>query len=480
MSPLARTLLALAVIAPLATAAAQDDALAAREAEARDAVADEVARVVTVAVAKHAYALARAEIALGLGLDPASPKLSELGSMLEGLKDDPEEGSAPTLEAEAKKAREKIADLLGDLAVACEQGGARARFEHWLDVIRARLPAESGRALARAGAAWFEPYGKWVKASEAGKLEAGGEQVDGKWLERDEVLALDREHASWKSPWVLADEVHEVRTTLPLRSARQLLFQVGAYREQLLRQVRDGWDLRPPRGKLPVIVTATQEELRAQMELHGGAPAGAAMNGAAYYLQTNRPLNPCFATLEPVDATGARSQVGVDGLLLSLRHELTHQIAFEYSKHACDATRTTEYQSWCIEGIANYMMFWTLEKGSWRYARPRRIPEGKGFIVGDLGWCRDNVARLPSLPAFFALGREAFPTVEHYHVATGVAAFFLEGEGGKYRGRFLKLLETVHRVHDGAKTFETCFPGVDPKALQAEFLRFVAKIELDE
>ena len=70
-------------------------------------------------------------------------------------------------------------------------------------------------------------------------------------------------------------------------------------------------------------------------------------------------------------------------------------------------------------------------------------------------------------------------SVNNYHQAATLASFLLEGEGGKYRKQFVKLLQAVHRVKDTSSTWEKAFPGVDRDQMQREWVRFVKAIELD-
>ena len=59
-------------------------------------------------------------------------------------------------------------------------------------------------------------------------------------------------------------------------------------------------------------------------------------------------------------------------------------------------------------------------------------------------------------------------------MATCVAYFMLFGEHRKYRAGFVRLCERVHKHRADAKAFDECFPGVDRKQLQRQFIRFVS------
>lgn len=418
---------------------------------------------------------------LAVAVAPESGKPQQELDKLEKkpLKGTPKDGFAAKLATQRTEAHRAAALALADAALATEQG-APDRYQRYLALIQTRLPVQE--ALTKLNLAYFAPYLRWTSATEVALLERGGEVHEGQPLEPEAVAALDRRHASWSDPWVVSDEVHEVRTTMPLRTARQILAFVAAYRRHFLERFGPLWDLKAPSGKLPLIVTRTQAELRERMSAVAGSSGGQGVQGAAFYLQTNGALNPCFVTYEPCDVTGRTFQVErFEELVIPLVHEVTHQLAFEYSKHAAVATRQIQHHFWAVEAIANFMGYHVLEAdgATWRLTRPRTIPMGPGMIEGPFAWCVNNRGSLPPLRRFMALSHQEFMTVENYHIAATLAFFLLEGEGGKYRASFVKLLQRVHQVRDEAGSFEACFPGVDHDALQREWLAFVGELRLD-
>lgn len=457
----------------LLAAAGQDK----KETDALNAAADELLKLSRLCSGNKAYSEARAECERGLRhLD--SPKLRDEAKKLEGLKDAPPKTFAKRLDAERPKAHEKCALLLADAAAAATKRGRTEASERHLRAIQQDFPSE--KAFAKLDLAWFDPYLRWLPREEAKKLERGLEQVDGKWLEAPAVEALNRKHATWDDSWVVSDGVHELHTTLPLRTARRLLSYVGAYRAFFLREFAGGWDLRPPSGMLPVFVTETQQAFREQMKKRAGNVPLPAVPGAAYYMQTNSPLNPCFVTLEPSDAAGQVWKTGLENVVRPLTHELTHQIAFEYSKHDYDRTRLIRHQFWAVEGIATFMQAHAYEKGAWRLRRPRAIPLNAELAEqGPFTLCVENVDRLPPLSRFLSLTQAEIMTLENYSIAATLANFFLRGEEGAYRAGFVRLLERVHKVRDTETLFAECFEGAELKALDEQFRKFVRQIRLE-
>lgn len=476
---LAPSLLTLAV---LLTAPATASDLTRPERKALTTVERTLASLAKFAARGKDFDAAEEELRLGLAVSPDAKKLTRELERTRKLgaknKRSPKDGFDAKLAERRDEAHAAVAMALVDAALAVEQEHP-TRYQRYLELIQTRFPSQE--ALDALDLVYFEPYFRWVSGTEAELLSAGGELHEGEWLDADAVAALDRQHASWTHPWVISDEVHEVRTTLPLRKAKQILAYVAAYRTYFLDRFGSLWDLQTPTGKLPVIVTRTQAELREQMQAVGaGAMAQGGVQGAAFYMQTNGKLNPCFVTLEPTDATGRLFKIEqFEQLQIPLAHEVTHQLAFEYSKHDYDNRRQIQHQFWAVEAIANFMGYHSFDGKRWSLTHPRTIPMGSGMIEGPFAYCVNNRGRLPELGAFMAQSQAQFMTVENYHVAATLAYFLLEGEGGKYRASFVKLLEAVHKVKDRPDTWETAFPGVDLSTLQAEFLRFVGGIQLD-
>ncbi|MEZ6188298.1 MAG: hypothetical protein R3F62_25260, partial [Planctomycetota bacterium] len=421
----------------------------------------------TLDVVRHATRgkdLLTAERELKLGLE-AAPESSKLARELERLEKKLERARkkdttlaasfkpsyADKLAEKQADARREVSLALADAALSVESTDPE-RYAHYLGLIQRSFRTQE--ALDRLDLVYFAPYCRWVSKTEAELLQAGGEVHEGEHLDAAAVAALDAKHASWSNPWVLSDEVHEVRTTVPLRQAKRILAYVGAYRAYFLARFGDVWELQAPKGKLPVIVTKTQAELNEQLAktthgMGGGAAQPGGIQGAAFYLQSTGDLNPCFVTYEPKDATGAVFTIDPEDfeqLQIPLAHEVTHQIAFEYSKHVADRTRQIQHQFWAVEAIANFMGYHSFDGTEWSLTHPRTIPMGQGMIEGPFAYCVNHLERLPSLRRFVAQSHQEFMSVENYHVAATLAYFLLTHEGGKYRAQFAALLQTVHRV----------------------------------
>jgi hypothetical protein len=452
-------------------------ALARKEAAARKRVATDLFKLARFGSSGRAYSDACAELRRALVFHPGYKAATRELKRIADHEDRMRASFRKRYESRRTGVYRSSAKRLAKVALLIHQKGHALRYESLARLCALHFGRDA--VVKHFRAVWFKPYLTWVHPAEARKLEAGEERIDGRWLKRAEVQKLNEQHGTWENPWKLSDDVHELTTTVPLRSARHLLGHVAAFREFLLGEL-SGWDLRPPEGKLPVIVTRTQAEMQAQMNKATGGAAGRSQ-GAAFYLQSNTSLNPCFVTLEPRDATGQTFEVKVDEIHLPLQHEITHQIAFEYSKYDYDRSRTNHHQFWCVEALANYFEYFEIgDKGDWRLTRRKLIRMGGGYTEGAFAHCKANLARLPTLERLFGMSHREFSTVENYHLSAAVAYFFFEGAGGRYRRPFLRLLETVHKVKETGDTFDRLFKDVDRKKLQAEFEAFVRKIEIED
>jgi hypothetical protein len=454
------------------------DALAQKETTARGKAADEMAALAKSCASYSAYDDARQAYAKAIALNPQNAAFTAELAKLKGKKNAPQKGALAQIGDRRTKSLAKCADLLAPVAAAYAQADRSNDLARLVALMRAQaLPAEA--ALSKLDIVFYEPYLDWRTKKDVERLDAGWEYVDGAWADPKKVAAMNLAHAQWSEPWAIADEVHEVRTTQPLRTARQVLARVGAFRRFFLDYFAGEWDLQTPTVKLPVIVTGTRAELDERARIAVGGMAPIPRQAAAFYLAASGIGNPCFVSFEVSDMTGRITKVDFASLRWPLEHEVAHQIAFEYSKHAAAKGRLTSGQFWAVEGLADFLPNYDLVEGTWTLTHRRRIPMGEGEFETPFAWSHANPGRMPPLDEFVALSHEQFMTVENYHAAATLACYLLEGKERAYRSQFVKLLETVHQAHEDSGTFAACFEGVDVKALDAEYRAFCSAIVLD-
>jgi hypothetical protein len=433
-----------------------------------------------------AYREARSELETALALAPddkaCQKELDDLGDLASGAT----KYFRENYEHERSNAHARAALRLSDLALGFKKAGNQGRSQRWVDAIQEHFPGETTeKALRRLGLVYFEPYLLWTEPTDAKRYEAGCELVEGEWKDAANVATLNARHATWSDPWVVSDGVYELRTTVSLRLARRVLAQASAYRTFFLGQLGRVWDLRAPAGKLPIILARNQQDWKEQIDAESknlGFEIVAPQNAAAFYVVSDHALDPCFVTLEARTLEGNLLKFGWDNLLLVLKHELTHQIAWEYSRYDDQGSGLPEKNFWAVEAIANFMCFYANDRGHWHLLRPKTIPtrsEGT-YAVSPFAWCQEHLDDLPRLEDYFETPPERFMNESCYSMATCVAYFLLFGEQKRYRGGFLDLLERVHKHRAGPNAFAECFPGVDLAQLNRQFIRFTGGIALDE
>lgn len=446
-----------------------------KEAEAHAAIAKALVDLSSTCVMKNAIDDARSVLDLGLEIAPESKTLKDAKEKLKETK------KPVPKDWDFAKARhpvyEKVAKILADFMVYAGSKGDWSHFEERIELLAGKLGSDA--AVQATHAVYFEPYRRWFNPVEGKRLQDGGDLLDGKWLEAKEVAKLDEQHSKWSDPWVISDEVHEVRTTMPLRQANQILLHVGAYRDFFLKYVSDGWDLRKPDAKLPIVVTKTHQDYVDQMKAGGHLKDGDRITMAAVYMHSPSGIGPVYATFEPADQSGAVHEVNLDYVLNVLQHECTHQIAHEYSKWN-EGSKPEDSQYWCVEGLATFMQSFRRGKTGWKltHQNPKNAVRG-GPDDFAFSFAKDNIHLPQDLRGFFELTHDHFVRADHYNIAAAASYFLLEGEGKKYRKGALKLFETVHQDRSTKKLLDECFPDADWKRMHDEYKRFVNAIQLD-
>jgi hypothetical protein len=453
-----------------------DDAPAQKESAARTKAADELAAVARFAEGLSAYDDARQAFARAAALSPTADAFRTDLDALRGKKAAAAKGAAAQIADKRTKALAKCVELIAPAAAAYAQADRGEDLARLATLMRAEgLPADA--ALAKLDVVRFEPYLDWRRKKDVEKLAAGWEFVDGAWADPKKVATMNAAHASWEGPWTISDDVHELQTTQPLRTARQALARVAAFRRFFLEYFAGEWDLKTPTVKLPVVLCGTRAELEERARTSGGGAVPT--HATAFYQNGTGAGHPCFVSFEVHASDETLMKLDFAGLRRPLQHEIAHQIAFEYGKHAATPDRLATEDVWAVEGVAEFLANFDVVDGVWAMTKKRTVPFGKETMDTAFAWTRANAAKLPPLEQLIGLSHAEFGAVENYRVAATLALYLLEGKDRAYRGRFLKLLETVHQAKEDKGTFAACFEGVDVKALDAEFRAYVRTIPVD-
>jgi len=150
-------------------------------------------------------------------------------------------------------------------------------------------------------------------------------------------------------------------------------------------------------------------------------------------------------------------------------HEATHQLFHERQRRGRAAGIDANF--WVVEGVATYME--SLQKG-----------DGY-FVVGGPGAYRLQFARYRALTEEFyvplselvAMGRPEMKAAGDdlsrlYSQSAGLAHFFMDGAGGKYRDAFVQYLDAVYRDKADAATLAR-LTGHRYEQLDEEYLDFL-------
>jgi hypothetical protein len=442
---------ALFVLLVAAAPAAAGD-LAKREKAVLGKVGAATRRFAKLLAERKEYASAREELRRFLLLDPEDE--ATLQQLQQLVKKGRATDAGTDVSVPRRAAQAECTKALLDFAAECERANDPERlWRAWTAAVVAY------GAKPPDGAEWFPPYCVWVRKEDKARLDAGGEFVDGKWLDAAAVEALSASHKASKGEWVFDDGIHVVETAEPLRSARRVLWQASAFRRFFLSYFACLWDLRPPKGKLPILFTGTQDEMKKKMRKHdpSGADEGVA---AALYLWSSVPLNPCFVTLEPMLASGKPVMLTFEEIEPVLRHELAHQIAFEYSRHADPDPKRLGPNMWVYEGMAEFFSCYALGPEGWRIQ-----PDHPALVR-----CRENIDAMPKVADFIAIQRDGYNTVLLYAMGAGLYWFLWQSE--EHRASLARLTELAHTSKGTASSFKECFKGVDPASLQPAWEKF--------
>jgi len=467
--------LSIALAGPLAAAQASKPLPAAKlealEAAARGKAAAELLVLAKFAESLKAVPEARATCSAAYVLTPRDDKARTEAEKLLKLKGERAKDAEKQFADHKAKAYAKCVEILTPVFAAYADADRSDELARLLSLLQdLGMPVEP--LVKKHDFVFYAPYSDWRRKKDVERFTAGGEVLDGVWYDAKKVAELDAKHTDWSGPWQFGEEIHEIKTTLPLTTARRILATVASYRTFVLCYLGLDADLRQPAVKLPLIVTATRKEMEERAQSYPGGGGSLPPDGAAFYQGGSQAGGPCFVTFELKFQGGELRKVDWTGLRGGLLHEVAHQILYEYSRHALGQhpVRPTGDLNWVAEGAAEFLPCFEPDDGTWVLHRRDAIPQGgSGYIESGFGWCHDQADQLPSLVQFVTYGNAQMADARNYHVACVLAAFLLEAKERAYRTRFCKLIDLEHQYHADSDAFAACFPGVDVAALDADF-----------
>jgi hypothetical protein len=345
------------------------------------------------------------------------------------------------------------AKLTADLAkrwtdYGAERDAAGDRDGAWMAFQQALgYDPDFKEARARLGEKKFD--GDWMPEWDAKRREQGLMELGGKWLPMDEVK---ERRSKWAEAWEVQGAHFHVRCNRTILTARSVLARAEEAYAAFHREILGVVDPPPAQKKLRVYDFATREDMDAHVkEEHQGEPP---RDVAGWYT-----FGEDIAHFGPVGERGLLSRDDI------VRHECVHQIA----AHAIPMKGWLNARPgfWAWEGVASY--FESVE-----------VRNGK-ILAGDpshprcaLGIDEVEQARTVGIADFVARDQKGLGKL--YQQATVMVHYFLNGEGGKHREKFIAYFKVVASGLCEKDTFETCF-GEAPEAFEERWKAYARRIK---
>jgi hypothetical protein len=302
-----------------------------------------------------------------------------------------------------------------------------------------RWLSEYGARMADTGKSWHPKFG-WIAAADAPRFDAGERWIGGRWISADEDAARRRD---MKEGWQARTDHFLVVTNHSLDAATELaarlerLYQVwrqlfaGFYFNE--REVRDLFaGARQPRSQVrPFRVYYHRDRDEYNAALRRRQPRIAETLGI--YFDEQREAH-FFA--------GDGQDTG------TLYHEAVHQLFQESRPAARQIGRTSNF--WIIEGVASY--FETLTEHDDPHA-------GLYYTIGAATAGRIPAARERLADGFYVpladlsqLGKDEIQRhsdiAKLYSQASGLSAFLMHADDGRYREPIVQYLKAVYSGRD--------------------------------
>lgn len=332
-----------------------------------------------------------------------------------------------------------------------------------------------GVRMAEAGKAWHPKFG-WLAAGDVARYETGERLAGSRWLSTEEDAARHRE---MKNGWQVRTDHFLVTTNHSLEAAAELAARLERL-HQVWRQLFAGFYLtenevkrlfageRQPRKQVrPFRVYYYRDRDQYVEALRRRQPRIAETLGI--YFDDMREAN-FFAEAEA--GAGGADGVGSTGgpPVATLYHEAVHQL-FQETKPA--AKRVGELANfWVVEGVATY--FETLREHDDPTAGPY-------FTIGESDAGRLPTARQRLREGFYVplaeltqLGQRDVQRhaeiAKLYGHSSGLVAYLMDGENGRYREALVRYLDAVYSGRDTARSLAEA-AGVDYSKLDGQYRR---------
>ncbi len=459
--------LALAVFGIPAAAQAPDPAavLDTKLAEAEQNLVKEGIALVEFAVKQGLFAEARIELAW-LKERVADPAV--LADAASNIPAAPSYTDIPVYHAKGRawmdkrdKAHEKAAGKWSDAAGAAKTA-APDRVDAVIDAGLKVFPDHKGLRKLR-GQIHVPPFG-WLSDKDAALVKKGLVKDGDQWIPRAEAA---KRHTSWEDPWIAESEHYQVRCNVSLDDA-WMIVRLAEMTHDLFHIAFAGFpEFNQPAGKLVVYYFASIEDATAERKkVHTASPTMpnaaygyyAFEDAAAHFWVTTKDKSEFERTTRP-----------------TIHHELGHQLAGNLLHGALAADPAKKPEFWVTEGMGVYFdevredktgfpSLWNFDGESFRGIFRRGL-ERSFMPFADF-------VKLQG--AAFYQGAED-DIKNHYGQAGLMVHFFLFGDKGKYREKFMEYAKTVNHG-DGRDGLLAEVMGVPLDKLQTEWLAFAKTV----
>jgi hypothetical protein len=318
--------------------------------------------------------------------------------------------------------------------------------------------------MLKSGHEWRPQFG-WLKREHVARFEQRLRPFGARWISAEEDA---RRHASIERGWAVRTDHFLVTTNIDRAAGADLAVRLETL-YQLWRQLFG--ELAEPPAEL-------------QARLDGKAPAGYRRQPfRVIYYRSRDEYNAALAPRQPqIDMTlgiyfDAQRQshffAGEDQDPGTIAHEAVHQFFYESTPRPTRNLAATA-NAWAVEGAACYFeslapagvrtfTIGTPDAGRLQAARHRRVVDDYYVPLADLSAMGvTDLQMRPDLPRL-------------YSQSAGLASFFIDYEGGKYRGAFRELLQAIYAGRDAPDTL-TVATGRSFEELDREYLQYMQSL----
>jgi hypothetical protein len=286
------------------------------------------------------------------------------------------------------------------------------------------------------GFAWDDRFG-WLRKQDVARYRAGQRLYGTRWMSADKESEIRRD---FRHAWQVRTDHYLVHTNVSLERGVEIAKSLEQFHDFFMQTFAAFFSTPDQMAKL--FQTTGPSSLQIQRDPYD----------VDYFRNRKEYVDRLRIKLPQIDMT--------NGLYLTsdrvayfffnpdekeqdtLFHEATHQLFYENLHEKRMVALDSNF--WIVEGIACYMESYKLENGQYSVGDPHHIR-----IQNARERCVDDGYYVP-LEQFTAMGMHAFqqdPRIrKNYSQAAGLAHFFMQYDGGRYRDALVEHLAEIYRA----------------------------------